>query len=87
MPGGRLVALRQHKVLRNTYMLLSLTLLFSAGAATFTAALNLPAPGILLTLVGYFGLLFLQPFMMITVLSKTYSGLTFIIKTVFYQSV
>lgn len=48
-----------HRVLRNTYMLLSLTLLFSAATASLTAALNLPGPGILLTLAGYFGLLFL----------------------------
>ena len=47
-----------NRVLRNTYWLLSLTLLFSAGAAALTAALQLPHPGILITLIGYFGLLF-----------------------------
>ncbi len=47
-----------NKVLRNTYALLSITLLFSAMTAGITMALNLPHPGILLTLVGYFGLLF-----------------------------
>ncbi|PXX44800.1 Bax inhibitor-1/YccA family protein [Undibacterium pigrum] len=47
-----------HKVLRNTYMLLSMTLLFSAMTAGATVAFNIPGPGILLTLVGYFGLLF-----------------------------
>jgi modulator of FtsH protease len=36
-----------------------LTLLFSAGAAAVTAALQLPHPGIVITLIGYFGLLFL----------------------------
>jgi modulator of FtsH protease len=46
------------RVLRNTYALLSLTLLFSAGVATVSAAAQWPAPGILLTLAGYFGLLF-----------------------------
>jgi modulator of FtsH protease len=46
------------RVLRNTYALLSLTLLFSAGIAGVGAALQLPVPGILLTLGGYFGLLF-----------------------------
>ena len=46
-------------VLRNTYWLLSLTLLFSAGAAAVSAALQLPHPGIVITLIGYFGLLFL----------------------------
>ena len=48
-----------HKVLRNTYMLLALTLGFSAITAGVSAALRLPHPGILITLVGYFGLLFL----------------------------
>lgn len=51
--------LAANRVLRNTYWLLSLTLLFSAGAAAVTVALQLPHPGILITLIGYFGLLFL----------------------------
>jgi modulator of FtsH protease len=46
------------RVLRNTYALLSMTLLFSAGTAAASVAWSLPAPGIILTLVGYFGLLF-----------------------------
>ena len=46
------------RVLRNTYALLSLTLLFSAGVAAVSAAAQWAAPGILLTLAGYFGLLF-----------------------------
>lgn len=48
-----------NKVIRNTYMLLSMTLLFSALTAGASMALNLPHPGLLLTLGGYFGLLFL----------------------------
>lgn len=48
----------QHRVLRNTYALLAMTLLFSAAVASTAAALKLPNPGIILTLVGYFGLLF-----------------------------
>jgi modulator of FtsH protease len=52
-------ALATNKVIRNTYILLSLTLLFSAVTAGLSMALNLPQPGMLLTLVGYFGLLFL----------------------------
>ncbi len=65
---GALVALPQtatrpqdaevSRVLRNTYALLSLTLLFSAGVAAASVAWSLPAPGVVLTLVGYFGLLF-----------------------------
>ncbi|MEZ5502259.1 MAG: Bax inhibitor-1/YccA family protein [Halioglobus sp.] len=47
------------KVLRDTYRLLSATLLFSAVVAGLSAALRLPAPGLLLTLGGYFALLFL----------------------------
>ncbi len=50
--------LATHKVLRNTYALLAMTLLFSAVIAGAAAALKLPHPGIVLTLVGYFGLLF-----------------------------
>lgn len=48
-----------HKVLRNTYMLLSMTLLFSALTAAASVAFSLPHPGLIITLVGYFGLLFL----------------------------
>lgn len=47
------------RVLRNTYLLLALTLAFSALSAGASAALRLPHPGILITLAGYFGLLFL----------------------------
>ena len=50
--------LATNRVIRNTYTLLSMTLLFSAVTAGVSMALNLPHPGILLTLVGYFGLLF-----------------------------
>lgn len=46
-------------VLRNSYRLLSATLVFSAVTASASAVLNLPSPGLLLTLAGYFGLLFL----------------------------
>lgn len=52
-------SLAVNKVLRNTYALLAMTLLFSAVTAGAAAALQLPHPGIIVTLVGYFGLLFL----------------------------
>lgn len=52
-------ALAANKVIRNTYMLLSATLLFAALTAMASMALKLPHPGIIVTLVGYFGLLFL----------------------------
>ena len=48
-----------NKVIRNTYTLLSMTLLFSAVTAGLSMMFNLPHPGLLLTLGGYFGLLFL----------------------------
>ncbi|MCH8857470.1 MAG: Bax inhibitor-1/YccA family protein [Proteobacteria bacterium] len=47
-----------HRVLRNTYALLSMTLLFSAAVAAAAVAFKLPAPGLILTLAVYFGLLF-----------------------------
>ncbi|MDT8409583.1 MAG: Bax inhibitor-1/YccA family protein [Wenzhouxiangellaceae bacterium] len=47
------------RVLRNTWNLLALTLLFSAGTALLSMANNWPHPGMIITLVGYFGLLFL----------------------------
>lgn len=50
--------LATNRVIRNTYMLLSMTLLFAAVAAGLSMVLKLPHPGILITLVGYFGLLF-----------------------------
>ncbi len=50
--------LAANKVIRNTYMLLSMTLLFAAVTASVAVALKLPHPGLILTLIGYFGLLF-----------------------------
>lgn len=52
-------ALATNKVLRNTYALLSLTLLFSAATAGAAMAMQMPHPGLIITMVGYFGLLFL----------------------------
>lgn len=46
------------RVLRNTYLLLSATLLWSSLCAIVSMQMALPYPGILLTLVGYYGLLF-----------------------------
>lgn len=50
--------LATNKVIRNTYSLLSMTLIFSALTAAMSMTLNLPHPGLIITLVGYFGLLF-----------------------------
>jgi modulator of FtsH protease len=52
-------ALSTNKVIRNTYMLLSMTLAFAALTAGVSMSLNLPPFGFIITLVGYFGLLFL----------------------------
>ena len=51
--------LATNKLLRNTYSLLSLTLIFSALTAGLSMVFDLPHPGMIITLVGYFGLLFL----------------------------
>ncbi|WP_147196726.1 FtsH protease modulator YccA [Pantoea sp. MBD-2R] len=51
--------LSTHKVLRNTYFLLGLTLAFSAVTATLSTVFALPAPGLLLMLAGFYGLMFL----------------------------
>lgn len=56
-PAGS--ALASNALIRNTYMLLAMTLLFSAATAGIAMVLNLPHPGLLITLLGYFGLLFL----------------------------
>ncbi len=56
--SGALSVGQANKVLRNTYSLLAMTLAFSAVTAGISASMNLPHPGILITLVGYFGLLF-----------------------------
>ena len=56
--GGANSVLATNKVIRNTYLLLSLTLAFAAVVAGASVALRLPHPGILLTFGGFFGLLF-----------------------------
>lgn len=56
--SGALPVTQANKVLRNTYTLLAMTLAFSAVTAGVSMSLNLPHPGIIITLLGYFGLLF-----------------------------
>ena len=55
----RTSVLDTNKVIRNTYALLSMTLMFSAACAGIAMALNIPHPGLIITLVGFFGLLWL----------------------------
>jgi len=56
---GQAATLSTNRVIRNTYTLLAMTLLFSGLTAAASMALNLPGPGLVLTLGGYFALLFL----------------------------
>ncbi|MDB1123925.1 Bax inhibitor-1 family protein [Vibrio algarum] len=51
--------IQTNKVLRNTYFLLSMTLVWSAIVAAVSMALQLPRPGIIIMLVGFYGLLYL----------------------------
>lgn len=51
--------LATNKLIRNTYILLSMTLLFSAFTAGLALVMNMPYMGLLVTLAGYFGLLYL----------------------------
>lgn len=55
--GGR--GLELNSVLKNTYLLLAMTLLFSALMAGVAMALNVRPLGLIITLAGWFGLLFL----------------------------
>ncbi len=65
--------LATNKVLKNTYLLLSMTLLFSAFTAGIAMYFNLPHPGMIITMVGYFGLLFLT-----TKFSNSSLGIVFV---------
>ncbi len=51
--------LASNKLIRNTYILLSMTLAFSAATAGVSMMFDLPHPGFMITMIGYFGLLFL----------------------------
>ena len=51
--------LSTNKVLRNTYFLLSLTLLFSAVVAGIAMVMNVPPVHWIILLVGFYGLIFL----------------------------
>lgn len=61
--GAREIDDDARRVLRNTWNLLALTLLFSAGTAMLSMVNNWPHPGLLFTLLGYFGLLFLTMYL------------------------
>ncbi|GGB47452.1 BAX inhibitor protein [Oceanisphaera marina] len=59
IPHTQSSALATNKVLRNTYMLLGLTLVVASISAGISAMLNLPRPGLIITLVGFYGLMYL----------------------------
>jgi len=65
--------LATNKVLRNTYLLLSMTLLFCAATAGLAMTLNLAPFGMLATFIGFYGLLFLT-----TKYSNSALGLLFV---------
>lgn len=54
----RIDSVTMNRVLRNTYMLLGMTLLFSAAMAGVAMAMNWPPLNPFIVLIGYFGLLF-----------------------------
>lgn len=53
------IAVPMNKVLRNTYLLLSSTILWSAATAGLALAYHVAPPGIIMTIIGMFGLMFL----------------------------
>ncbi len=57
--GAQIGSASSQRVLRNTYALLGMTLAFSAAVAGTAMTLKLPAPGLIVTLAGFFGLMFL----------------------------
>ena len=62
-------ALEINKVLRNTYLLLGLTLAFSAVVATVSMAMNAPYLGFLPTIIGLFPVLLICKLMVTQVLT------------------
>ena len=56
--AGALSPVETNKVLRNTYMLLGITLAFAALMAGVSMAMGAPYLGPIVTLVGFFGLIF-----------------------------
>ncbi len=57
--GGISATIASHRVLRNTYALLSLTLMWSAAVASAGVLFNWVHPGMMISLLGTLGLFFL----------------------------
>ena len=58
LQGSKSSAIEINKVLKNTYMLLSITLAFSAVTATISMAMNLPHFAAIIMILVAFGLMF-----------------------------
>lgn len=71
--GSQSSALATNKVLKNTYLLLSMTLLFSALTAGLAMLAKMPPMSPIITFIGYFALLFLT-----TKFSNRALGLVFV---------
>lgn len=63
IPQSREAVLATNSLIRNTYILLSLTLLFSAAMAVVAMVTKTPPLNIWFVLIGYFGLLFLTSYL------------------------
>ncbi len=61
--GGRQQLVATNSLIRNTYLLLSLTLAFSAVTAGAAVVTDAPRPNVFIVLGGYFGLLFLTQYL------------------------
>ncbi len=61
--AGQSRALATNRLIRNTYILLSLTLAFSAVTAGAAVLMDAPRPNIFIVLGGFFGLLFLTNYL------------------------
>ena len=61
--AGQSTSIEANKVIRNTYALLSMTLLFSAFTALVAMQMNLPPMNPIIMLVGAYGLMFLTHFL------------------------
>jgi len=56
--GGAVTSDSARKVLRNTYGLLGANLMWSAAIAGAVTTMGIPGPGLIVTLIGFYGLLF-----------------------------
>ncbi len=63
IPQSREAVLATNSLIRNTYTLLSLTLLFSAAMAVVAMVTKTPPLNVWFVLIGYFGLLFLTSYL------------------------